>query len=227
MPAQHPAHPADLQHVEHLDVGAAEQVAQQVAAVRHRRRDIVQMLAHLRLEEALEPRRQAAGHPAEQGHQQRHHRRALGVVQPLDVARPGGAAALRRQAPMTVSLDQVFDDGAGLGEGQLAVLDDRRLAEWMRRRQRLGRADGLRIPRVGDDLVGLLQFLQQPQDARGAREGEVVDLDHGEPGGWMASRGGRHPGWGARAATWRRRPQRTSLAIDPRLAGARTAIARR
>ena len=65
--------------------------------------------------------------------QQRRHRGTFRVVKPIPITQALGRARLRDQAAVTVTLDQVFDDRAGLGQHELAVRDHWRLAERVNR----------------------------------------------------------------------------------------------
>ena len=66
-----------------------------------------------------------------------------------------------------------------LREHQGAVFDHRGLAEWMDSLKRLRRAEGVGIPHVLYNLVGLAQLFHQPDDPGRARVVEMMDLDHG------------------------------------------------
>src|ERR1700735_2240440 len=62
-------------------------------------------------------------------HEQRHHRRPFGKVQPSDVASPGRPRLSRYQFAPTISGDDVFNDRTRLGHHQRTILDNRSLAE--------------------------------------------------------------------------------------------------
>ena len=74
-------------------------------------------------------------------------------------------ARRRREPPAAVLAHQIVDDGAGLGDGDVAVVDHRRLAEGVGGLEFGRREVGHRIAPIGLDLIGRTQFLQQPQDA--------------------------------------------------------------
>jgi hypothetical protein len=52
----------------------------------------------------------------------------LGVVQPLQIGLVRQSLGCGGEAPAAMLSDEVVDDGAGLGDLELAVLDHRRLA---------------------------------------------------------------------------------------------------
>ena len=106
-------------------------------------------------------------------------RRALGEMQPIDIAHPLRRAEGRGEAAGAVAVGEVLDDRAGLGERLVAVAHDGRLAERMHRAQLGRREHGLLVALVGLDLVLEAELLEQPQDALRARVVQMVDDDHG------------------------------------------------
>ena len=100
-------------------------------------------------------------------------------MEPVAVAQMLIRAGVRHEAALAVPVQNVLDDGAGLGDDAALVLDDRRLAEPMDFSELGRRQHRLPVALVADHLVGRAQLLEQPQDALGARVVEVMDLDHG------------------------------------------------
>jgi hypothetical protein len=58
--------------------------------------------------------------------------------------------------------NDVVDDGAGLRDGDVAVGNDRRLAERMHRLEFRRRQPRLRVALVALDLIGRAEFFEQP-----------------------------------------------------------------
>ena len=83
---------------------------------------------------------------------------------------------------LSISADQVVENGPGLGQAQRSVLDDRRLSERMDGPQARRRKQGLGVAPVSDDFVAEAEFLQQPEDSLRTRIVEMMDLDQGGPG---------------------------------------------
>ena len=180
----------------HLDVGRAELAAGEPFALRQLGLHVVEVAFQVGLDHRLldlgrnaardrlgEERHRRGLDPVEhQLHQQRRHRRAFGEVQPVGEAQPLGRSRRRLEPTRAVALEQVFDDRARLGDRDVAVGDDRRLAERMHLEQRRWRQHRLRVALVLLDLVRDDQLLQQPEHALRAGVVEVVDDDHEEPG---------------------------------------------
>ena len=97
---------------------------------------------------------------------------------PVAVAQRLVAAGRRHQSPATMALDQVFDDRPGFGDRAALVADHRRLAQRVHLAQFGGRQHRLRVALVAHDLVGQLQFLEQPQHALRAGVVQMVHGDH-------------------------------------------------
>src|SRR5690242_15546603 len=99
-------------------------------------------------------------------------------MQPIDVALAFRRTRRRNQRALSVSLDEVLDDRARFGDGQIAVGDDGRLPERMHAQELRRREARLRIARIPLDLVRDTQLLEEPEDAMGARVLEVVEGQH-------------------------------------------------
>src|SRR5260370_19683968 len=88
-------------------------------------------------------------------------------MQPLVIGLVIGAGGRRHHAGFTVSLavaaDDVIDDGAGLRDPDVAVGDDRRLAERVHRLPLPPGSSCLRAELIALYVVGHLSLLQQPQ----------------------------------------------------------------
>ena len=113
-------------------------------------------------------------------HQQLHHQRAFGVVNPIAAGLVLARAARRDETARAVALDQVLDDRARLREHEVAVLDDRRAAERMDLLELRRRKHGLRIALVAHDGVRGAELFQHPQHTLRAGVVEMVDFDHDE-----------------------------------------------
>ena len=176
----------------HLDVGGTEFAARKPGGGRQFGVPIGHVARHLRIDEGLlrlarygagdraDEERHARRHPLEdQFQQQDRHDGALGVVHPISVAQAFGRSRCGRHSVRAVSLDQVFDDRAGFGDGALAVDDHGRFAERMNLEQFGRRQHRLLVALVVHDLVGHAQFFKQPQNAVRARILKVMDDDHG------------------------------------------------
>ena len=179
-----------FQRETHLDVRAGEFAAGEPFAFRKLGFPIVHVLLELRIDQRsqrriadlahqwAQQRRCALGHQREQQlQQQRRHRGAFGIVQPIGVAQPLRRVRQRNQAPLAVGVDDVFADRAGLGDGIAVVGDDGRLAERVNSPQFLWRPH-VRLALIANDLVGDAEFLEQPQHALRAGIVEMVDRQH-------------------------------------------------
>ena len=165
-----------LERKTQLDVGRREFVAGEPAALLEFRLHEVEMPLDLRVDERREHTlRDALGDGfGEKRHrtirnavehelqQQRRHRRTFRVVQPVGVAQSFRRSRRGRELSLAVAFDQILDDGAGFGERQRVVGDDRRLAERVYREQRCRRQHCLGIALVALDLVLEAELFQQP-----------------------------------------------------------------
>ena len=79
---------------------------------------------------------------------------------------------------LAIVFHQVFDDGAGLGNGFASICDHWRLAQRMHRLEFGRRQARFGVALIELDLIGQVEFFQQPENALGARGFEVVYGDH-------------------------------------------------
>ena len=176
----------------HLDVGGGELLTGEPRALGEFGLEVVHVVVDLRLDEAGlglggEPLGDGPGEERHRGaleavedqlEQQGRHRGALGVMHPVAVAQRVGGAVGGFEAAVAMALDEVLEDGAGFGDHQALVADDRGLAERVHGAQ-LGRGQhGLGVALVMLDLVGEPELLKQPQDPLRAGVVEVVDGEH-------------------------------------------------
>ena len=105
-------------------------------------------------------------HSEHQLQKERRHGRAFGIME--EVARlPVIFASLRRQHAVIGSERQdIFDDGAGFGDGPLAIGQDRRLAERVNGFQRIRRPH-IGLAFIAHHLIVEAELFQEPQDALG------------------------------------------------------------
>lgn len=74
-------------------------------------------------------------------------------------------------------VDEIAQDRGGFREDELAVLDDRGLAELVHFGKRRGRAKRIGA-RIFDQVVALTEILHQPDDAHRAGILKAVNVDH-------------------------------------------------
>jgi hypothetical protein len=133
---------ADLHREAHHHVGGVELIAREPGRPGELGFPVVEMHLQLRADEGLvglaadaaqqafhEPRRPVRHEVEQELGQQRRHGRTFGVVQPVGLAPAVGSL----KPSLSVGGQDVFDDGARLGQRQVAIGDDRRLAERMHR----------------------------------------------------------------------------------------------
>jgi hypothetical protein len=107
-------------------------------------------------------------------HAERRKGRAFREVQPLQEFAPLRRSHARRQPAGSVLFEDVFEDGAGLTDHELAVDEHREAAEGRRLRKR-----GLLRPELDPlQLVRQLQLFEQPANTNRARARGVVELQH-------------------------------------------------
>jgi hypothetical protein len=180
-----------FQRKTHLDVGGGKLVAGKPGAFpefafpeRHVLLDLRidkrgQRLVRHHAHHWTQQRGRAPGHQAEhQFQQQRRHRRAFRVVQPVSIAQPLGRPLRRDQAPFPIGIDDVFGDRAGFRDGIALIGYHGRFSQRMDRAQ-LRRRAHVRLTLVADDLIGHAEFFQQPQHPLRAGIIEVMDGEHG------------------------------------------------
>ena len=126
-----------------------------------------------------EGHRRRFGPSRQQGQYHQRHQRALGIMQPALVLPVIGCAHGRHETAVAVGLYQVVDNGATLGQNQLAILQHRHLAQRVDAFQGIRCPQGFGITSVLVQFVGNAQQLQQPEDAQGAGLVEGVQGDHG------------------------------------------------
>src|SRR5258706_2854945 len=166
----------------HLDVGAGQRIADKEFATAERAIDIAEV-GHLAVDARMQGRARLLQPGDIEVEQQRQHRRTFRIMQPLVIGLVVGASRRRHHAGFTVSLavaaDEVIDDGAGLREPDVAIGDNRRLAERMHRLQLRWRKPWLRAALIALHLIGYPQFFQQPQNPLRAGVIEMMQGEHG------------------------------------------------
>jgi hypothetical protein len=90
---------------------------------------------------------------------------AVGKMEPIKVLGIVGMVRPQSQSTTAVRADDVVDDGRGFGQYQIAVADDRRIAEWVHLSQLGGRKPRDGVALIALDLIGNLQFFAEPHDA--------------------------------------------------------------
>ncbi|MNT15074.1 hypothetical protein D3C86_1193750 [compost metagenome] len=99
-------------------------------------------------------------------------------MEPIQVIGITRIARRRGQRSLAVLGKNVFDDGGGFRQHDIAVRDDRRGAQWVQglvlgRRQPRGR-----VPFIGLQFIRDGKFFAQPYDALGLRFSQMVDDQH-------------------------------------------------
>src|ERR1700730_17906313 len=182
-----------FQRKTHLDVGGGEILAGEPRALAEFAFPERHVLLELRIDQRAQrligdfphqrtqQRRGALRHQGEPKFQeQRRHRRALRIMQPVGVTQPLRGVGRRDQSAVAIGTEEIFDDRARLRDGVAVVGDDRRFAERMDRAQLLWRAHvGLTL--IAHDLVRYAQFFQEPQHALRARIVEMMNRQHWRP----------------------------------------------
>src|SRR5882724_4364504 len=184
-PVEYLRHLADKAH---LDVRAGQGRSDKEFAALQRAVGIAQMIGEFAVDarmqgstRLLQPRNIKIQHQGQ-------HRRAFGIMQPLLVGFILCAIRRRHHRAFAMTANEIIDDRAGLGDFDIAVDDDGRLAERMDFRKLRRRQPRLRIALIAHHLVRRPKLLQQPEDALRARVVEMMERKHGRSPGvsWCA-----------------------------------------
>ena len=109
----------------HLDVRRAELRARHMATARELRLDQVELVADHAFDASLHRLCSVADPPKIEPRHQVQHDGAFGKVHPVQLAHMLVGAPRRHQPAVAVALKQILDDGAGFGQHQISVLNDR------------------------------------------------------------------------------------------------------
>ena len=162
----------------HHDVGGGKLVSSEPRPVVELLLQIVEMKFYLGVDESARRPAERAKPVDDELQKQGGHQGAFGVMHPVAIA-PISVVALSRRQSRAISIDKIVDDGAGLGEAQRTVLDDRRLSQGMDEPQAGRSKHRLRVPLVADNFVVEPDLFKEPQDTLRAEIVQMMDLDHG------------------------------------------------
>src|SRR6185312_10320846 len=99
----------------------------------------------------------------------------------VEILREIRMARGKRKATVAVFREDVFHDGAGLGEHEVAVGDHRGGSDRMQRLVGRRRQHGLGIARGVLELIGNAELLAEPDDPFRLRFAEMMDGKHERP----------------------------------------------
>ena len=151
--------------------------------------DVGEVIVDLAVDPALERRGGLSQPRGVEMQHERQHGRAFGEVQPLHIGLVFGISGRRAEAALAIYADKIIHDGAGFGDGDSAIGNNRRLAQrvyclQLRRREARG---GVAL--IEFDVIRDVQLFKQPENPLRAGIIQVMDDDHGQfpRGGLLAS----------------------------------------
>src|SRR5205085_106139 len=104
------------------------------------------------------------------------HEAAFSEVQPVQVTRVPRIGRCNNEAVGAITMNDVVDDRAGLGENNIAIAYHGRFAERMDVAQGIG-GRAVRLALEALEVVRQHKLLQEPDDALRARCRQVIDRD--------------------------------------------------